>query len=186
MRLVVRRTLGIACLVGLAVTASADSGHGKRFAITDDCDPNDPAWAPTGGCLTDGQVTNAEFGAALPQGHPSWRIEPPYVQDRRQDDIRVRNTGGRVHTFTEVARFGNGYVPPLNAARVVGAPPLAFTAPECVAAAGGPSALAQATTLAPGQELEVEDLEPGTHNFQCCIHPWMRTVVKVKERGRND
>jgi hypothetical protein len=100
------------------------------------------------------------------------------VEDRRQDDIRVRNTGGRVHTFTEVARFGNGYVPPLNAQG-------AFTAPECVAATGGPSALAQATTLAPGAELRVEDLEPGTHNFMCCIHPWMRSVVKIEARGHD-
>lgn len=23
-------------------------------------------------------------------------------------------------------------------------------------------------------------LQPGTHNFQCCIHPWMRTTVKIK------
>jgi hypothetical protein len=179
MRLVVRSTLGVTFAVLLAITASADSGHGKRFVITDDCDPNDPAWAPTGGCLTDGQVTNAEFGAALPQGHPSWRIEPPYVEDRRQDDIRVRNTGGRLHTFTEVARFGNGYIPPLNAQGVLGQP--AFTAPEC---AGGPANPTVATTLiAPGAELRVEDLEPGTHNFQCCIHPWMRTVVKIAEKG---
>ena len=177
MRACIRWTLGVSLLVFLAVSASADSGHGKRFNITDDCDPNDPAWAPTGGCLTDGQVTNAEFGAALPQGHPSWRIEPPYVQDRRQDDIKVRNTGGRVHTFTKVARFGNGYVPPLNAVN-------AFAAPECQ---GGPANPAVATTtLAPGQELEVEGLAPGTHNFQCCIHPWMRTVVKVADRGHDE
>ena len=177
MRLAIRRTLGVAFAVLLAVAASADSGKGKRFDITDDCDPNDPAWAPTGGCLTDGQVTNAEFGAALPQGHPSWRIEPPYVQDRRLDDIRVRNTGGRLHTFTEVARFGNGYVPPLNAQG-------AFAAPECAGGQANPRV--QTTTLAPGAELRVEDLAPGTHNFQCCIHPWMRTVVKIKERGRDD
>jgi plastocyanin len=182
MRVVNRWTLGFVFLVALAVSAAADSGHGRRFEITDDCDPNDPAWAPTGGCLTDGQVTNAEFNAALPQGHPSWRIEPPYVQDRRQDSIKVRNTGGRGHTFTEVARFGNGFVPPLNAARVV-PPGATFTAPECVAPTGGPSPQAQATTLAPGQELEVNNLQPGTHNFQCCIHPWMRTVVKIAERG---
>jgi hypothetical protein len=183
MRLALRRTLGVMFAVLLAVAASADSGRGKRFEITDDCDPADPAWTPTGGCLTDGEVTNAEFGAALPQGHPSWRIEPPYVEDRRLDDIRVKNTGGRVHTFTEVAQFGNGYVPPLNAARVV-PPGATFTATECVAPTGGPSAAAQATTLAPGQELEVEGLAPGTHNFQCCIHPWMRTVVKIEERRR--
>jgi hypothetical protein len=177
MRLAVRRTLGVAFAVLLAVAASADSGKGKRFEITDDCDPADPAWTPTGGCVARGEVNNAEFSAALPQGHPSWRIEPPYVEDRRQDDIRVRNTGGRVHTFTKVANFGNGYVPPLNAAN---APP----AVECQGGQANP--LVATTTLAPGQDLEVQGLTPGTHNFQCCIHPWMRTVVKIDERGRHD
>jgi hypothetical protein len=93
-----------------------------------------------------------------------------------------------VHTFTEVARFGNGYVAPLNAARVV-PPGATFTAPECaIVNPDGtlrPAPAAQATLLAPGQQLEMKNLEPGTHNFMCCIHPWMRTVVKVEARGRD-
>ena len=176
MRTIVLWTLGVTFTTGLAVMVSADSGKGIRFSITDDCDPSDPGWVPTGGCLIDGQVREAEFAAALPQGHPAWRIEAPYVRDRNQRDIRVRNTGGRAHTFTKTASFGNGFVPPLNAAGVA-------PAPGCVAPTGGPSAEAQATVLAPGQELEYTNLAPGTHNFQCCIHPWMRTVVKIQDRG---
>jgi hypothetical protein len=179
MRLGLRRTLCVMFAVLLAVAASADSGKGKRFEVTDDCDRADATFPPPGCIAGDGQVTNAEFGAALPFGHPSWRIEPPYVQERRQDEIRVRNTGGRPHTFTEVQRFGNGYVPPLNI-------PGAFTAPECATGPGVPSPAATATLLQPGEELRVEDLRPGTHNFQCCIHPWMRSVVKIDERGRHD
>jgi hypothetical protein len=179
MRAVIRSTLGVTVAIVIAVTVSADSGRGVRFDVTDDCDPTDTTF-PGAGCLrTEGEVTNAEFGAALPQGHPSWRIDPPYVEDRQQRDIRVRNTGGRDHTFTKVARFGNGFVPPLNAQGVLGQP--VFNAPEC---AGGVANPAVATSfLAPGAELRIEDLQPGTHNFQCCIHPWMRTVVKVDERG---
>jgi hypothetical protein len=34
----------------------------------------------------------------------------------------------------------------------------------------------------------VENLSPGTHRFQCLIHPWMRTVAEVegndRDRGR--
>jgi hypothetical protein len=176
MRVMIRWTLGVAFLVVLAVSASADSGRGKRFVITDDCDPNDPGWEAIGGCTADGQVTVAEFFEALPQGHPSWRIEPPYVEDRRQTGIRVRNTGGRDHTFTEVARFGNGFVPVVNAQG-------AFTAPECVAPSGGPNP--NVVILEPGDRQEIRNLAPGTHNFQCCIHPWMRTVVKIAERGNN-
>jgi hypothetical protein len=179
MRPVHRWTLGVIFAVTCAVAASADSG--KKFEITDDCAPN-ADWGP-GGCLRqEGEVTRAEFAAANANGypgHPSWRIVPPYVGDQNQNDIRVENTGGRGHTFTEVARFGGGFVPPLN-------PVGAVLAPECATAPGVPAPAATATTLAPGDELRVEGLAPGTHNFQCCIHPWMRTVVKVEERGQNN
>jgi len=26
----------------------------------------------------------------------------------------------------------------------------------------------------------VSGLAEGNHHFQCCIHPWMRAVIKVK------
>jgi hypothetical protein len=32
----------------------------------------------------------------------------------------------------------------------------------------------------------VADLAPGNHRFQCCIHPWMRAIVKVKPAGDDD
>jgi hypothetical protein len=178
MRIITRWTLGSTFVIVLAVTASAHSG--KRFEVTDDCDPN-ADWGP-GGCLRDeGNVTRAEFGAANANGfpgHPAWRIDPPYVAEQRQSDIRAENTGGRGHTFTEVARFGGGFVAALN-------PTSASLAPECAAVVGGalvPGPGALATMLPPGAELRVENLAPGTHNFQCCIHPWMRTTVKIEPK----
>jgi hypothetical protein len=177
MRITTRCTLATTFLAALAVTAAADSG--KRFEVTDDCAPN-ADWGP-GGCLREsGEVTRAEFGAANANGypgHPAWRIVPPYVAEQFQPDIRAENTGGRGHTFTGVARFGGGFVPPLN-------PQGAVPAPECATVNTdgtlSPSPTALATMLAPGAELRVEGLQPGTHNFQCCIHPWMRTTVKIK------
>ena len=177
MRITTRWTVATTFLVVLAVTASADSG--KRFEVTDDCAPN-ADWG-VGGCLREsGDVTRAEFAAANANrypGHPAWRIDPPYVREQFQPDIRAENTGGRGHTFTQVASFGGGFVPALN-------PQGAVPAAECaiVNADGSlsPSPAALATTLAPGAELRVEGLQPGTHNFQCCIHPWMRTTVKIK------
>ena len=177
LRIMTRSILGVTLLVALAVATSAESG--KKFEVTDDCAPN-ADWGP-GGCLrASGDVTRAEFGAANANrypGHPSWRIIAPYVAAQFQPDIRVENTGGRGHTFTEVARFGGGFVAPLN-------PQGAVPAPECalVNADGSlsPAAPALATTLAPGAELTVQGLQPGTHNFQCCIHPWMRSTVKIK------
>jgi plastocyanin len=154
-----------------------DRGPHNYIAILDDCDPNDPTWAPSGGCTRkDGAVTNAEFTAFLTSpfypsvvGHPAWRNEPSYVKLEVGRSVKVTNEGGRTHTFTEVANYGGGRVPPLN----IGLTP----APEC----------ASATNLAPGATIEVDGLAVGTHRFQCCIHPWMRAAIKVlpDEHGRS-
>ena len=178
MRIITHWKWGLVLLIMLAVTASADSG--KKFEVTDDCAPN-ADWGENGCLRESGNVTRAEFNLANANrypGHPAWRIVPPYAAEQFQPDIRAENTGGRGHTFTEVARFGAGFVPPLN-------PPGALLAPECAVmnpdGTIGPSATALATSIAPGQEIRVQGLEPGTHNFQCCIHPWMRTTVKIKD-----
>jgi hypothetical protein len=44
-------------------------------------------------------------------------------------------------------------------------------APECVNSS--------ATDVPPGTTLQVTGLGEGNHRFQCCIHPWMRTLIKV-------
>ena len=36
------------------------------------------------------------------------------------------------------------------------------------------------TRILQGSQLQVTGLSKGVHNFQCCIHPWMRTTVVVK------
>ena len=144
----------------------------KKIAIRDDCDPADPAWAPTGGCaLAQGDVNFAEFNSELTSpfangqliGHTAWRMDPSYLKIETEDGVRVRNRGGRTHTFTEVAAFGGGRVPPLNQGQAM--------APECGAA----------TNVPPGASVQVSGLGAGNHKFQCCIHPWMRVIVKVKE-----
>lgn len=147
--------------------------NNRKIAMRDNCDPSDPAWAPTGGCLLKkGDVTNAEFGAYLRSpltipangaliGHPSWRMEPAYASIESGKRLRVPNTGGRTHTFTEVRVFGGGRVPPLN----IGLVP----APECATAVNVPA----------GGSIEIPQLSDGVHNFECCIHPWMRATVRV-------
>jgi plastocyanin len=153
-------------------------GHGM-VVLRDDCDPTDPAWTPTGGCtLPEGGVSQAEFGAQrlsplAPSviGHLAWWFDPNYLKLRAGKNIQVRNEGGRVHTFTRVASFGGGRVPPLNASQP-GVPPLT-PAPECLAP--------DVVDLPGGARDVVEGLAPGDHRFQCCIHPWMRTLVKVHE-----
>jgi len=185
-----RKHVTAGLLVGLsalfAAQAAADDrkandDQNRKIQIRDDCDPTDPAWAPTGGCtLKGGAVNFAEFGLLLfsplsagsPIGHPAWRMDPTYVRIDPNDTLRVTNTGGRHHTFTEVAQFGGGFVGGLNGTLLV--------APECP-----PAASAQ---LAPGDTVNIHSLSVGDHRFQCCIHPWMRMLVKVEaeEHGEGE
>jgi hypothetical protein len=45
-------------------------------------------------------------------GHMAWRTDPTYLRIEPNETIKVTNEGGRGHTFTEVANFGGGMVPP--------------------------------------------------------------------------
>jgi plastocyanin len=141
-----------------------------NIAVMDDCDPSDPTWNILGGCtLRKRSVSVADFQnllfsplyGTIPAGHPSWRNEPSYVSTGVGRTVRAKNWGGRAHTFTEVANFGGGFVSQLNGS-------LDF-APEC----------ASAVVLPPGDSVEIEGLDAGTHKFMCCIHPWMRAAVDV-------
>ncbi|NUR36048.1 MAG: hypothetical protein HOQ30_18800 [Gemmatimonadaceae bacterium] len=164
---------------GAATTSRAgndDDEHGApTIAMRDDCDPTDPAWAPTGGCLLRrGNVRQAEFNLELTSplitstvGHMAWRMDPTYLVVQAGRTVRVTNEGGRAHTFTEVRQFGGGKVPPLNRGMAV--------APECPGS----------VNVAPGATVEVDGLAVGNHHFQCCIHPWMRELIKVQERAQN-
>ena len=157
---------------------AADDNDGK-IAIRDDCDPRDPAWAPTGGCALEvGDVNFAEFGMALQSplaptsviGHQAWRNDPPYLKITEGESVTVRNRGGRTHTFTEVANFGAGKIPNPGLNKDL------LPAPECPAS----------TNLLPGTGVTLTNLAKGNHRFQCCIHPWMRAIIKVKPHGDDD
>ena len=181
--------LSVGALALLALTApnlrsfedTNDDNQGNRtIEMIDDCDPADPAWGPTGGCLQkDGDVTVLEFNRFLRSplydnippaamepgfflvGHPSWRNEPSHIVIEAGKKIKVRNVGGRPHTFTPVAQFGGGTVPPLNVGTQL--------APECPLAVRIEAG--DRTTMTAGGE--------GIQRFQCCFHPWMRATVRV-------
>jgi len=106
------------------------------------------------------RVTRTGFEDGL---FSAWRNDPSYLKIETDEDVRVKHRGGRIHTFTEVENFGGGRVPPLNQGLTM--------APEC----------ATAVDIAPGAGVSVSGLPAGNHRFQCCIHPWMRAIVKVKE-----
>jgi plastocyanin len=105
-------------------------------------------------------------------GHPdtSWDFEPDKVTITKGTPLIVVNQGGEPHTFTEVAKFGGGFIAPLNHGEE--------TVPEC---AGGFKVVAVARTrILQGSQLQVTGLSKGEHLFECCIHPWMRVTVEVK------
>jgi plastocyanin len=165
--------------LGGVIAVASDQSNDNNIAILDNCDAADPTWTPVGGCTLkphQGDVSRVEFGQLLfsplgggPMGvligHPSWRNEPSYLSTEQGKTIRVKNEGGRPHTFTQVAQFGGGRVPPgLNGALT--------PAPECVATL-------PANDLLPGDSVEISGLDPGLHKYQCCIHPWMHAAIRV-------
>ena len=171
--------LGLAAATAAGTYARSNHDDGKnerRIAMRDDCDPSDPTWAEVGGCTRKkGNVTRAEFFAAASSplatgliGHQAWRNAPSYAVVKQGTTFRVKNAGGRPHTFTKVAAFGGGTVPPLNGGLTV--------APECPLAIG----------ILPGDSAKVSNLAAGDHLFQCCFHPWMRAQITVLPKAGGD
>jgi hypothetical protein len=111
--------------LGGVIAVASDQSNDNNIAILDNCDAADPTWTPVGGCTLkphQGDVSRAEFGQLLFSplgggptgvliGHPSWRMEPSYLSTEQGETIRVKNEGGRPHTFTQVEDFGGGRVP---------------------------------------------------------------------------
>lgn len=169
--------------LGCAATPDADnaagsvvqaSSGGTEIHPEDDCDP------ATFGALCkagfNGHTTLDSFRAqfAATNQVAGWEYGGGQGQINLGSNLKVDNEGGETHTFTVVANFGGGRVPPLN----TGNPTVA---PECVA---GPNA--SNVDIAAGGALTVTSgasgvlKTRGTYKVQCCIHPWMRTTVVVQ------
>jgi len=188
MRKLVMLASVLALLVGVGITGSKVAmaqvnSEDPKVAMVDNCDPTTFNAAIPGVCATTPHQHDTTFQeffgdlfsplAANVIGHPAWQFSPGYISVRAGQTVRATNTGGEDHTFTEVAAFGGGFVPPLNG---VGGP--AGTLPIVPAAA----CLASPTVVAAGDTIQIKGLSPGVHKFQCCIHPWMRAVVDVEDR----
>jgi plastocyanin len=164
-----------------AVTPAMAQGNSEPVAqvvALDECDPatfNDPAAAGPEFCrnVTLGAFTTfadlfAKAAAGTPD--PNWDFEPDQLTIKQGTTVIVSDEGGEPHTFTEVNRFGGGFIPGLNH----GEP----TVSQC---SGGFGNVAVARTrVLQGSQLNVIGLSKGKHLFQCCIHPWMRMEVDVK------
>lgn len=156
--------------VVLATSALAASGH-RTVQLLDACDgPSFNAAVGDGVCERAGGLAFDKFiGQLISMGvAPAWRFSPTLMAIAAGGEIDAYNRGGEFHTFTEVANYGGGCVPELNA--ILGLTPV----PECAN-----PALFGTTGAAPGGEVETGPLAAGTHKFQCLIHPWMRTTVEA-------
>ena len=164
----------VAALAVLGLSGGVGAVQGdKKIRLLDDCEPTTfNAVLGPGACVGNGHTTFDEFIAELAatQDAHKWRNQPSQVQLNIGRPTIVENRGGEDHTFTEVAQFGGGVVDALNG--ISGNP---VPAPECL----GPLDIIPAGGVEEGPTAGSSGLPVGTHRFQCCIHPWMRTVIEV-------
>lgn len=168
---------GCLMLVG-ATQALAQEGARTPVQVValDECDPTtfNAALGPdfcknvTLGAFT--TLSDLLTKAANGTPDPGWDFEPDTIEIKKGTPLIVSDEGGEPHTFTEVEKFGGGFIDALNGGQAV--------APEC---AGGFSKVSVAKTrILQGSQLQVSGLSKGEHLFECCIHPWMRVTVEVK------
>ena len=170
--ILVLTSLAIGGIAGCKDSSSPeDKPHVDMYDACDSASFN--ATLGAGACVHRGAVTLSQFNAELNanQKVASWRFAPTSLTIHVGDTISAQNLGGERHTFTEVATFGGGVVPSLNTASGN-----TEEAPEC-------RALADDDFVAPGATYKADPATAtGTERYQCCIHPWMRTVVTVASR----
>ncbi len=172
--------VGFAAIALLSLTSGAGAIEGdKKFRLLDDCDPTTfNAVLGDGACVGNGHTTFDEFIAELAatQDAHKWRNQPSQAQLNVGRPTLIENTGGEVHTFTPVAAFGGGFVDQLNG--ISGNP---VPAPECLNI--GALVFIPPGGVEEGPVAGTSELPVGTTRFQCCIHPWMRTIIQVANVG---
>ena len=177
------RTL-ILTVVAVIAVLSLSGGVGaiqgdKKIRLLDDCEPTTfNAVLGDGACIGNGHTTFAEFIEELEETQDAhkWRNQPSQMHVNVGRTTLIENRGGEVHTFTPVAVFGGGFVPELNG--ISGNP---VPAPECLNF--GAISFIPAGGVEEGPTAGSSEMPVGISRFQCCIHPWMRTVVEVAAPG---
>ena len=174
-----RLILGAVPVIAASLLLAADE---PTMKIRDACDPATfnlppPDGAGPGVCATGfkGNITFQEFIDQLTKhkNAPEWRFNPPDRTVTAGTQLLLDNYGGETHTFTRVENFGGGFVPPLNVLTGNLVP-----APECFAQSVGATFVPAGADEQPGPTLTNAD-RGKTVKFQCCIHPWMRSEIRV-------
>jgi hypothetical protein len=179
-------------LLQSAPQASAMSGGSSTNVNVDIWDYCDPASfnlnIGDGACLRstlNGAITFDGFvNEVFAEGSVgAWRFAPGQLSVKQGAVLQLRNMGGEVHTFTQVKRFGGGFIDFLNAASGNPTP-----APECAQVVNG-----QLVPQPPSDDNQF--VNPGTvvsHqlgkddvvvNYQCCVHPWMRLTITPRNQN---
>jgi hypothetical protein len=169
---------------GSLLVTTARMRDGREIRLRDDCDPVTFNATRPGTCVINGGTTVDEFNRELAEDGEvgAWKFNPRDTHIDRGEGLQLVNRGGINHTFTEVRRFGGGFVARLNelSRNPVAAPECAITQPDgtLLPTPQGPTnILLRGQTRAAGPRLA-----PGVHRFQCGIHPWMRSVIEVRSR----
>jgi len=145
----------------------------RTVNMMDACDG--PSFAAVGVLCTrnHGVAFSDLFAQLAAQGFAgAWHNAPSQMDATVGLTLAAVNRGGEVHTFTKVAHFGGGIVPEING--VLHLTP----APECLALLTPGH---DADFILPGGTDTDDVVESGTTHYQCCIHPWMQTVVNGKK-----
>ena len=167
----------------ISASASASlakgSDHAGAIISHDSCDPasfNAALEDPTA-CVKPGPTTFDEFIAELSatQTVRSWRFNPLQATTHAGEAVLVKNVGGEVHTFTPVEQFGGGFIPILNELSGNLVP-----APECLNVPGLDFVAGGGTSLISGAALAAVADASGIAKIECCLHPWMRSEVRIK------
>jgi len=180
----------IACFVLLSASALAQS-QPFTIGIHDACDPGTFNAAVGPGTCKPGQHGTIKFKFFIAELQSdqiagAWRFNPLLNATQGTFDLvtvnlasgqttSLHNTGGETHTFTQVASFGGGLVPPLN--QLSGNP---NPAPECLQPPSDTFILVEAGETEAGPTAGTAALPVGVNHFQCCIHPWMRMTINVR------
>ena len=160
------------------VAFSQEDQHAGGIVAHDNCDPAsfNAALQDPNACVKHGHETFGQFIAELQANGAArdWRFTPDQLTGHFGTGLLGNNVGGEAHTFTPVAAFGGGFVDVLNG--ILGLQP----APECLALEPDDVVPSGGKYLIEAQELDEVADASGIARVQCCIHPWMRTEVRMK------
>ena len=94
---------------------------------------------------------------------------------RAGENMLANNVGGEVHTFTPVRQYGGGFIPILNELSNNPVP-----APECLDFSTMVLVPSGGKSIIPGAALAAVADADGIARVECCLHPWMRTDVRLR------